>query len=253
MRLYKVGISGITGRMGQMVLDLLQDDSFFACIGGVSRSGVHSTNDDKISNLHELVALSDVIIDFSSPEFALLTLDASAKLGKPLILGTTGFSEKERQLIQEQSKHSPIVMSANFSTGINALINIVTKISPRLHALGYDIEIHECHHRHKKDAPSGTAVTISESISTAICGDKSLVRANSYSGKRPSDKIGISFSRSGGVIGDHSVTLASENEVLEISHRAINRYAFADGAINAAKWVISKPNGIYSMADVMNG
>lgn len=250
MQKFKVGIVGITGRMGAMVKELLEGHSSLVCCGGICRNPKEPLT-ILFNTFDKLTQNSDVIIDFSSTSASLEAVSSAAYHNKPIIIGTTGFSQDELEAIKESSEKAPILLSANFSTGINVMAKILALVAPFLRGSGYDIEVHETHHRAKKDAPSGTALTLCKTMEKAI--GANLSRANDYKGPRQDGSIGISFSRMGGVIGNHTVSFASSEEVIEISHKAINRKAFASGALLAAQWIIGNPNGLYSMEDVLNG
>lgn len=251
MNKIKVGVLGFSGKMGQAIIELLRDSTNLEFIGGYAKTK-HNYENLEFPSLDTLVEASDVVIDFSEAEVSLALCRIGAKLHKPIVIGTTGFKESDYEEILKLSTASPILLTANFSIGINLIIKTLRDISPYLYSNHYDIEIHERHHSKKKDAPSGTALLLAKTISNSIS-DKNLVINNSYSGQRQKDKIGISFSRAGGIFGEHKVTFASDHEVIEFSHSAISRRAFAEGALRAAEWIIKKPAGFYNIQDVLNG
>lgn len=250
MQLIKIGVVGASGKMGRAVCDLIKASKNFACAGGISRSNPMPNGVPGFTDMEKLSTNSDVLIDFSNTEFSMKALHAAEAKGKPIVIGTTGFSEKQIAEIRDVAKKIPIVKAANFSTGIATITRILPLLAQILN--GYDIEIHETHHRMKKDAPSGTAKSLGSALEQAL-GPGSECVLNSYSGTREHGKIGMSFSRCGGVFGDHEITFASDHEVVKISHRALSRNVFADGAIKAALWLFQKgkPN-LYEMSDVLS-
>ena len=195
----------------------------------------------------------DVVIDFSHPS----AMDAVSRgcLGaqKPLVIGTTGHSDEARALLEETSKSLPIVWSPNFSVGVNALFWL-TREAARLLGEDFDLEIVEMHHRLKKDAPSGTARKLAE----ILCEVRKLDYAKDVRhgreglvGERTANEIGVHSIRGGDVVGDHTVTFSGLGERLELTHKASSRETFAAGALRAARWVVGKPAGLYSMEDVL--
>ena len=194
---------------------------------------------------------ANVWIDFTVPAATLSALSAS---GSPaFVIGTTGFTDAEEQQIKAASSSAAIVKAGNFSLGVNLLEALVKQAASRL-GEDWDIEVLETHHRHKVDAPSGTALMLGEAAAAGRSKPLSDVRAAPYDGadaKRVPGEIGFSVRRSGGVIGDHEVTYASEMEILSLRHTALDRAVFACGAIKAAEWVATQPPGLYDMSDVL--
>jgi 4-hydroxy-tetrahydrodipicolinate reductase len=199
------------------------------------------------------IGACDVVIDFSNPSATDALGRACRDAKKPVVIGTTGHSEKERRLIEEMAKSVPVVFSPNFSVGVNALFWLTRKAAQML-GEDYDLEIIEMHHRLKKDAPSGTAKKLAE-----ILGE---VRELDYNknvrhgreglvGERPAKEIGVHSIRGGDVVGDHTVTFAGAGERLELTHKAASRETFAGGALRAARWIVGQPPGLYSMENVL--
>ena len=191
----------------------------------------------------------DVIIEFSTPEATISHL----KVGKKMVIGTTGIDEKGIEKIKEASKSISIVMSPNMSVGVNTLFTIVERIAPIL-IKDFDVEIMEMHHRLKKDAPSGTAMKIAQIIAQAMgekLEDVAVYGRKGIVGERKDKEIGILSLRGGDVVGEHTVTFAGIGERLEITHRAQSRETFAQGAVKAALWIINKPSGLYATKDVL--
>lgn len=201
------------------------------------------------------LSLCDVIIDFSTPDASVELAQACAARGGPaLVIGSTGLSPEQDAEILKAAETVAIVRSGNFSLGVNILIGLVEHAALRLDARDWDIEITEAHHRRKVDAPSGTALMLGEAAASGRNEDLNDVRAapwDGITGTRESGKIGFSSIRAGGIIGDHTVLFASDDEVLTLSHSAIDRSLFARGAVAAAAWVRNRKPGLYDMQDVL--
>jgi 4-hydroxy-tetrahydrodipicolinate reductase len=199
------------------------------------------------------IGACDVVIDFSNPSATDALCRACRDAKKPVVIGTTGHSEKERGLIEEMAKSVSVVFSPNFSVGVNALFWLTRKAGQML-GEDFDLEITEMHHRLKKDAPSGTAKKLAE----ILCEVRQLdynqnVRhgREGLVGERPAKEIGVHSIRGGDVVGDHTVTFAGAGERLELTHKAASRETFAGGALRAARWIVGKPPGLYSMENVL--
>ena len=195
----------------------------------------------------------DVVVDFSHPNASRELSRACADAKKPAVIGTTGHSKKERASIEELARSVPVVLSPNFSVGVNALFWLTRKAAQML-GRDFDMEITEMHHRLKKDAPSGTAKKLAE----ILCGVRQLDYAKNVRhgregllGERPAEEIAVHSIRGGDVVGDHIVTFAGAGERLELSHKAASRETFALGALRAAQWIVGKSPGLYSMEDVL--
>ena len=201
------------------------------------------------------LSLCDVIIDFSTPEAAVELAQACAERGGPaLVIGSTGLSPEQDAEILKAADKIAIVRSGNFSLGVNILIGLVEHAAQRLDPRDWDIEVLEAHHRKKADAPSGTALMLGEAAANGRGEDLADVRTAPYdgiTGARESGRIGFASLRGGGIIGEHTVLFASEDETLTLSHSAIDRSLFARGAVAAAAWVRSRKPGLYDMQDVL--
>ncbi len=199
--------------------------------------------------------LCDVIIDFSTPEASVALARACAEADGPaLVIGSTGLSPEQLAEIEAAADKIAIVMSGNFSLGVNILIGLVEHAALRLDARDWDIEVLETHHRRKVDAPSGTALMLGEAAANGRGRDLSELQSAPYdgiTGPREPGKIGFASLRAGGVIGEHTVMFASEDEMLTLSHSAIDRSLFAKGAVAAAAWVRNRRPGLYDMQDVL--
>ncbi|MDZ4198791.1 MAG: 4-hydroxy-tetrahydrodipicolinate reductase [Kiritimatiellia bacterium] len=206
-------------------------------------------------DLARVVADADVLIDFSGSHGTAGNAPRYAEWGKPTVIGTTGIEEDGRVALQAAAARIPIVWAPNMSLGINLLLDLVRRTAETLRGRGYDIEIIERHHKHKKDAPSGTALALGRAAAdgmrwsleeTAKHGREGLSKTD-----RPEAQIGFHAIRGGDFIGDHTVLFAADGECVELKHRATRRDTFALGALQAAKWVIGRPAGLYGMRDVL--
>lgn len=218
-----------------------------ALIGGET-SGI-AVSDDLAAQLPHL----DVLIDFTPPDAALENARLCAESGRALVSGTTGFTSEQAQQFEETTQGMALCQSANFSTGVNLAYNLLAQAAAVL-GDGADIEIAETHHRHKADAPSGTALAMGEILAGARgqkLSDIAEFGRTGQSSLRAPGTIGFSVTRGGDVVGDHTVVFASEGERLEITHKASSRMAFARGAVRAAKWIVNKGPGRYDMQDVL--
>ena len=201
------------------------------------------------------LSLCDVVIDFSTAEASVALAQTCAERGGPaLVIGSTGFSPEQEMALQAAAEKVAVVRSGNFSLGVNILIGLVEQAAHRLDARDWDIEVTEAHHRKKIDAPSGTALMLGEAAAMGRGDDLDDLRSPPYdgiSGERKTGTIGFSSIRGGGIVGEHTVLFASDDEVLTLSHSAIDRSLFAKGAVAAAAWVRTRRSGLYDMQDVL--
>ena len=258
-------ITGSSGRMGQALLQAVieapdlrlhaaLDHPDCAQIGRDAGEQFGKMSGVKIS--HDLDAAlrdADVLVDFTRPEASLQYLGACRKAGTKLVIGTTGFSVEQKLEIQDAARDTAIVFAPNMSVGVNLLINLVHAAAKVL-AEGYDIEIIEAHHRHKVDAPSGTALRLGEAAADALGRD--LAKCAVYgregaTGERDANTIGFATVRGGDVVGDHTVLFAGIGERVELTHKASSRATFALGALRAAKFLADKKTGLFDMQDVI--
>tara|TARA_R110001606_G_C15339511_1_gene646407 strand:- start:908 stop:1636 length:729 start_codon:yes stop_codon:yes gene_type:complete len=237
-----IGIIGSKGRMGQ------------ALIAAIEEAGhEHAGGADQGDDVAALVAASDVLVDFSSPKALQATLDACVAASKPIVIGTTGLEAAHHAAIDQAATNIPVLQTGNTSLGVNMLAALVEQAASKL-GDDWDIEIVEMHHRHKVDAPSGTAKLLGEA---AARGRDIDLAANSESGRdgitgaRAKGAIGFAALRGGSVAGDHTVILASDEERIELTHRAENRMIFARGAVKAAGWLVGQSAGRYGMEGVL--
>jgi 4-hydroxy-tetrahydrodipicolinate reductase len=237
-----IGIIGSEGRMGQALVDAIEAAGQ-AYAGGVDQGG----------DLAALIAASDVLVDFSSPHALEATLDACVAAGKPIVIGTTGLEERHHFLIDDAARDIAVLQTGNTSLGVNMLAALVRQAAAQL-GDDWDIEIVEMHHRHKVDAPSGTALLLGEAAATGRNIDlkaQSERGRDGITGARATGAIGFASLRGGSVAGDHTVIFASDNERIELVHRAENRAIFAKGAVQAAMWLTRQQAGRYRMEQVL--
>jgi len=265
----KVAVSGALGRMGQRILNIAYNDPQVEICGALespkntekySDLG-EALNDSRFkgipltSNAEEVLKKCDVLIEFAnSPEAAIEHTQKAAKLGKKVVIGTTGFSKDQIKELEELAKQTAVLFSPNMSLGVNLLFKLVELATRVLKNRDFDIEIGEIHHRFKKDAPSGTAMRLAEIIAKEL--GKELEEIAVYGRKghyeRKKDDLGIMTFRGGDVVGEHTVYFFGFGERLELTHRATNRDIFAKGAVEAAKWIADRPAGkLYNMFDVL--
>ncbi len=240
-----IAIAGANGRMGKALLAAANTDARFSVAGSTTRTGDAPAT---------AAANADVWIDFTTPAATVAALSALNQTKvRAAIIGTTGLSATDDALVTEAAKRIAIVRSGNFSLGVNLLAALVEQAASKLGA-GWDIEIHEAHHRRKIDAPSGTALMLGDAAARGrgkALSDLHLPPHDGITGARREGGIGFSVTRAGGIVGQHEVTFASEREVLSLGHEALDRAVFADGALAAALWAADKPPGLYSMRDVL--
>jgi 4-hydroxy-tetrahydrodipicolinate reductase len=258
---------GAAGRMGKALIEAVQQTP-----GADLTAAVHRPDSTLIGvDAGELVALGrigvplsgdltkvvdefDVLIDFTHPTVTLKNLAFCRKAGKAMIIGTTGFSVEEKQLLAEAGKDIPIVFAANFSVGVNLCLKLLDTAA-RVLGDDVDIEITEAHHRHKVDAPSGTAIRMGEVIADALGRDLKEVAVygrEGQTGARDRQTIGFATIRAGDIVGDHTVLFAADGERVEITHKASSRMTFARGAVRAALWLEGREAGLYDMQDVLD-
>jgi 4-hydroxy-tetrahydrodipicolinate reductase len=203
----------------------------------------------KITSDAGMVALADVLIDFTRPEGTV----AHLKHARAMVIGTTGFSDAQRSLVAEAAKRIPIVMAANFAVGVNAVYKLA-ETAARILGEGYDVEIIEAHHRHKVDAPSGTALKLGEVVASVFKQELSSASVHGRRGEtgvRPGKQIGFHAIRGGDIVGEHTVIFAGTGERVEVTVRSQSRMTYALGALRAAKWLHGRPPGLYDMSDVL--
>lgn len=262
----RIAVMGAAGRMGKVLIEAVHqapgvslgaaivspNSSLVGAdagdIAGVGKLGVIFNN-----SIAAAADNFDVLIDFTNPELTLANLAECVRLKKAMVVGTTGLSSEQKQALFDQAQHTSVVFAPNMSVGINLLLDILHRAASVLQD-GYDVEIIETHHRHKVDAPSGTALRLGEVVADAM--GRNLEECAVYgrkgiTGPRPANEIGFETIRAGDVVGDHTVLFASEGERIEITHKASSRMTFATGAVRACAWLQGKPCGLYDMQDVL--
>lgn len=248
----KAIMHGCNGKMGQVITGLVEKDEDIEIVAGVDVFDDGHNSYPVFKTLAECDVKADVIIDFAAAAAVDGLLDYSAKNNVPVVLCTTGLTEGQISKVQEYSAKVAILRSANMSLGINLLLKMVKEAAQNLAPSGFDIEIVEKHHNLKKDAPSGTALALADSINEEMDGAYHYVFDRSIKNeRRDSHEIGISSVRGGNIVGDHDVIFAGEDEVITFSHTAYSKAIFAKGAIEAAKFLKGKNAGLYNMQDVI--
>ncbi len=238
----KVSICGAYGKMGNEVRKVLENKKNYELLFEIDKGDI-SLMEDKIQD-------SDLIIDFSAPDSCIAYAEIATKAQIPFVSGTTGLSEEQFQKLQELGEKNRIFYAANFSYGISLLNQILAEYSGKLKE--YDIEIIEKHHNQKKDAPSGTAITLSNTIKSNLSNYKEKYGRHGKEELRDEKEIGMHSIRAGGIFGEHELLFGAENEIIKFSHTAISRKLFAEGAVKAADFLLKKEaNGFYKMTDLI--
>jgi 4-hydroxy-tetrahydrodipicolinate reductase len=254
-----IAIAGASGRMGRMLIEavLAADDCTLSgaldaagspALGREAAPGVAITADLR-AGLHG----ADVLIDFTRPEGTLAHLAACRELGVRAVVGTTGFGDAQKAAIAGHAQHVGIVFAPNMSLGVNVMLRLLDVAARALHE-GYDIEIVEAHHRHKVDAPSGTALALGQVVADALGRDLkacAVYGREGVTGERDPSTIGFATIRGGDIVGDHTVLFAGTGERLEITHRAASRATYAQGSLRAARFLMQRGPGLYGMRDVL--
>ena len=256
MKKINLAISGCLGRMGQQLIKSLRSNKNFKLVTLTENKILNKKIAGIKLNLNtdEAFKNTDIIIDFTKPNCTLDILKIASKLKKRVVIGTTGFSQKEEILIKKFSKKIPILKAGNMSLGVNLLMYL-TEIASKSLNDEYLSKVFEVHHKHKKDYPSGTALMLGKGIANGrkkdfynLIGKKFLNKKTFPYGK----KINFNSIRKGEIIGEHEVTFSSGKEIIKLNHEAFDRALYSDGALTAAKWLINKKPGLYSMRDLLN-
>ena len=244
-------VSGINGRMGRAIEEMCKNSDKFTIVAGVDVNLGVPHEFPTVSDINELNCRADALIDFSHHTAARVLCDYAAKTKTPVIFCTTGYTEDELAIISETSKKTAVFRSGNMSLGINLLIELSKKAAEILE--GFDIEIIEQHHNQKLDAPSGTALMIADGIKQVRSKSEYVYDRTGRRQKRDEDEIGIHSVRGGSIVGEHEVLFAGRNENISLSHSALSREVFADGALKAAEFIKGKGAGMYNMSNVLEG
>lgn len=261
-----IAITGISGRMGHALLEAIAGDADCTLAGAIDRadSPLRGQDAGAAQGMHTGVSVTDhlesalqdaeTLIDFTRPAASLSYLDACVSQQKSIVIGTTGFDAAGTARIQAAAQRIPIVFAPNMSVGVNVLMKLAEIAAQALHE-GYDIEIIEAHHRHKVDAPSGTALGLGRTVAKALQRDLATCAVygrEGMTGERAAETIGFATVRGGDIVGDHTLLFAGIGERIELTHKASSRATFAQGALRAAKWLQGRAPGLYDMRDVLN-
>ena len=252
----KVGIAGYTGRVGQLLIaELLSGEWNGLELAGGTAPDAADAEYFTTTDPAELFERADAVIDFTRPEATVKHVQIAAKTGTAMIIGTTGLTEDDEKSLETAAQKTPIIYAANMSVGVNMLLALVEKAAASLGPDAWDIEIFESHHKHKVDAPSGTALAIGKAAAKGRSVDLEKVKVaarDGITGEREQGSIGFSVARGGDVVGEHTAYFYAAGERIELTHVATNRALFARGALSAAGWVKDQKPGLYSMRDILN-
>jgi 4-hydroxy-tetrahydrodipicolinate reductase len=260
-----VAVAGASGRMGHMLIEAIQASGDCQLAGALDMAASPAIGTDATAflgqsggvaitaDLHAGLKAAQVLIDFTRPEGTLAHLEVCRALGVNLVIGTTGFTEVQKALIAEAARDIAIVMAPNMSVGVNVTLKLL-EMAARALSTGYDIEIIEAHHRHKVDAPSGTALKMGEVIAGALgrdLKDCAVYAREGVTGERDPSSIGFATIRGGDIVGDHTVLFAGTGERIEITHKSSSRATYAQGSLRAVRFLAGRKTGLFDMADVL--
>ena len=261
----RVVIAGASGRMGQMLVDAVCADANMTLVGALDHASSPALGQDVgafagrttgvviQSDLATALAGAHVLIDFTRPEGTLAHVQAASAAGVAVVIGTTGFSDEQKAQLQHASATTAMVMAPNMSVGVNVTLKLL-EMAAKAMPTGYDIEIIEAHHRHKVDAPSGTALKMGEVVAHALgrdLKDCAVYGRDGVTGERDPSTIGFATIRGGDIVGDHTVLFAGTGERIEITHKSSSRATYAQGSLRAARFLADKSSGMYDMFDVL--
>lgn len=262
----RIAVAGAAGRMGKMLIEAIALNPQATLTVAIERpestligadagelAGVGKCDVRLLGNIESAVNDFDVLIDFTAPVATLHNAKVCAQYHKALVVGTTGFSSEQKHVFNETIGPIPAVVASNYSTGVNLCFKLLD-VAAGVLGDDYDVEIYEAHHRHKVDAPSGTALRMGEVVADALGRDLSkdaIYGREGQTGAREASTIGFATVRGGDVVGDHTVSFLADGERVEITHKASSRMAFARGAVRAAVWLPSQKEGLYDMQDVL--
>jgi 4-hydroxy-tetrahydrodipicolinate reductase len=261
----KIAIAGASGRMGRMLIETVLNDSNATLAGALDRVGSPHLGQDAgallgkktgvilTDDIERVFANVDVLIDFTRPEGTLAHLEAALRHNVKLVIGTTGFNDEQKARLRAAGEQIGLVFAPNMSVGVNVTLKLL-EFAARHFAEGYDIEIIEAHHRHKVDAPSGTALAMGETIAHALgreLKDCAVYGREGVTGERDPSTIGFAAIRGGDIVGDHTVLFAGIGERVEITHKSSNRLSYAQGSLRAAHFLATRERGFFDMQDVL--
>ncbi len=261
----RVAIAGAAGRMGRSLIEAVLADAELSLAAALERPGHPALGRDAgeslgvatgvrvVDDLEAAFAVADCLIDFTRPAATLAALAVAVRTGKAMVIGTTGFSIEEKQVIEAAARSIPVVFAPNMAVGVNALFKLA-EIAAGILGDDFDVEIIEAHHRHKVDAPSGTALRLGESVARALGRDLAAVAVHGregITGERERASIGFHAVRGGDIVGDHTVLFAGMGERIELSVRSSSRLTYASGAMRAVRFAAGRPPGLYDMQAVL--
>jgi 4-hydroxy-tetrahydrodipicolinate reductase len=262
----RIGITGAAGRMGRTLIEAISATGGLTLAAAIERpestllgadsgelAGQGKNGIAVVGSLAAVLADIEVLIDFSVPDATMANLALCSEKGVAMVIGTTGFTAQQQRVIEQAAARIPICKASNFSTGVNLCFKLLD-MAARVLGDEVDIEIYEAHHRHKIDAPSGTALSMGKVVAAALGRDLNKVAVygrEGQTGARARDTIGFATVRAGDIVGDHTVTFAADGERVEITHKASSRMSFARGAVRAAGWLAGRKAGLYDMQDVL--
>jgi len=265
MEIIRYAIAGSSGRMGRALIEVVQRDAGASLAAALEHGSSPFLGKDAgelvgapcgvriTADLDAALANADCLIDFTRPEGTLEHLAACRRHGVSLVIGTTGFSAHGKSAIEAAAREIPIVFAPNMAVGVNAVFRLLD-VAARILDAGYDIEVIEAHHRHKVDAPSGTALRMGEVVAAALGRDLSACAVHGregHTGERPATQIGFSSIRGGDIVGDHTVLFAGDGERIEITHKSASRMPYALGALRAGRFMRGRQHGLFDMQDVL--
>jgi len=251
----KLAVTGADGRMGRTLVEAIQGDAGLTLCAALEAQGSPALGKPVgevrvTSDIGAAVAACDVLIDFTRPDGTMRHLEACVGQSRALVIGTTGFSEAQLKAIREAARRIPVCLAPNFAVGVNVLFK-AAEAAARALGSDYDVEIIEAHHRHKVDAPSGTALKLGEIISSVLKKKDLVFGRKGDTGERPAGQIAFHAIRGGDIVGEHTVLFVGAGERLELTVRSQSRMTYASGAVRAAKWLSKQPAGLYDMFDVL--
>jgi len=262
----RIAVSGVSGRMGRALVEACHRHPDLRLGAALDRAGSPALGQDAgelvglgrlgvrvVDDLGAVLGDFDALVDFTRPDAALAYLDACHRAGKPMVIGTTGFDAAGKERIARAANDMAIVFAPNMSVGVNLSLKLLD-LAARVLGDEVDVEIIEAHHRHKVDAPSGTALRMGEVVAAALgrsLQDCAVYGREGVTGERARSTIGFATVRGGDIVGDHTVLFAGDGERVEITHKASSRMTFANGALRAALWLRSRKSGLYDMQDVL--
>ncbi|MCZ6831900.1 MAG: 4-hydroxy-tetrahydrodipicolinate reductase [Gammaproteobacteria bacterium] len=262
----RVAVSGAAGRMGRTLIEAVANADALELGAAIEQPGSSLLGSDAgelaglgkngvvlVGDIRAVTDAFEVLIDFTVPQATLANLSACVAVGRKIVIGTTGFSAEQQAEIEQAAASVQICKASNFSTGVNLCFKLL-EMAASVIGDDSDIEIYEAHHRHKIDAPSGTALSMGEVIAATLGRDLGKVAVYGREGQigvRDKESIGFATVRAGDIVGDHTVTFAAEGERVEITHKASSRMSFARGAVRAAAWLAEQPAGLYDMQNVL--